>query len=553
MADLEAQDLLDRAQRIGLISRDHVKEVLSDAEDGSLKSVERSLSRKGLLTSWQLDKLRKGEATGFQYGRNRVLFHIAEGTFARVYRGISEGGTPIAIKVLRNRFVADRAAVDRFHKEAEAGMRLSHPNIVRIFDFGESDNRHFMVMEFVEGSNLRDFLKRRAHLPAFEALPLMLGLGRGLKYSQEQGVTHRDIKATNILISSNQQAKLVDFGLATIEELGSVNVRTVDYSALERNCGSPKGDPRSDIYFLGCVFYQMLTGLAPMPEVESGDPLVKMLRRSFGAIKPLRDQRHGNEVPEDLAEIVERMMKVDLRQRYQSMAEVVHELEAYEARLGGDALKSSPSPSDDQEAVSKDLGALASQELDYRSIFVNPPAFESKSPTKPVQDDDVLPTAEPEDEGSAHSDPEGDSGEIRALGPEMTGGEISAFVQRKVLCVEAQEVIREVFRKQFEKHGYRVLLFSDSEQALDRYKAMTIDLVVFDADGLPSGALEDFREIQKIAASKKRNLHALILLGPKQRALAKSLEGDGNIVLSKPVKLREINEAMEKLVAMQKG
>ena len=87
--------------------------------------------------------------------------------------------------------------------------------------------------------------------------------------------------------------------------------RTVDYSALERTCGSPKGDPRSDIFFLGCVFYQMLTGQLAMPEVESKDPLAKMLKRSFGAIKPLSEQRHAPS--EELTRIIEKMMRMDLK------------------------------------------------------------------------------------------------------------------------------------------------------------------------------------------------------------------------------------------------
>ena len=105
--------------------------------------------------------------------------------------------------------------------------------------------------------------------------------------------------------------------------------RTVDYSALERTCGSPKGDPRSDIFFLGCVFYQMLTGQLPMPEAESKDLLAKMLKRSFGAIKPLGEQRHAP--PEELTRIIEKMMKIDLKARYQTMDEVVADLEAYQA------------------------------------------------------------------------------------------------------------------------------------------------------------------------------------------------------------------------------
>ena len=159
----------------------------------------------------------------------------------------------------------------------------------------------------------------------------MIGLARGLQFSHDQGVTHRDLKATNILISNSGTAKLVDFGLATIEGDDSrhtiTSQRTVDYSALERTCGSPKGDPRSDIYFLGCVFYHMLTGQVPLEDSESKDPLKKMLKRGFTIIKPISEHHHAPAEP--LAQIIEKMMKLELKQRYQTMAAVVSDLEDY--------------------------------------------------------------------------------------------------------------------------------------------------------------------------------------------------------------------------------
>ena len=203
-------------------------------------------------------------------------------------------GNAVAIKVLRNRFITDPQAIVRFQKEAEAGMKLTHPNIVRILDYGDEDKKHYIIMEYVEGANLRDFLRIRSKLSGEDALPLMVGLCKGLKYSFEHGVTHRDIKATNILVSNAGEAKLVDFGLAGLqgdEKATMASQRTVDHSALERTCKSEKGDPRSDIFFLGCVFYQMITGQAPMKESESKDMLQKMLVRGFNAIVPLSAHR----------------------------------------------------------------------------------------------------------------------------------------------------------------------------------------------------------------------------------------------------------------------
>ncbi len=151
MAEIDADSLLEHAVMLGLITQSDAFEARSDAADGSFAELCRTLSRKGLMTSWQLDKFKKNDLSGFFYGGSKVLFHLAEGTFARVYRGSKmPGNQAIAIKVLRQRFVSEPGAVERFNKEAEAGMRLVHPNIVRIYDYGNEEQRHFMIMEYVE-------------------------------------------------------------------------------------------------------------------------------------------------------------------------------------------------------------------------------------------------------------------------------------------------------------------------------------------------------------------------------------------------------------------
>jgi CheY-like chemotaxis protein/tRNA A-37 threonylcarbamoyl transferase component Bud32 len=516
-SELDAEALLEQATLLGLITQNQAFEAKVDAEDGSVEALVSVLLRRGWMTSWQLDRLQKGDPTGFFFGGCKVIFHIAEGTFARVYRGERiQGRLPVAIKVLRQRFVIDSRAVQRFHNEAEAGMKLRHPNIVRILDVGEQYNRHFMVMEYVEGSNLRDFLKIRQHLSPTAALPLMIGLARGLKYAMDEGVTHRDIKGTNILISTNGTAKLVDFGLATIEgeevKSGLQSQRTVDYSALERTCGSPKGDPRSDIYFLGCVYYQMLTGQLPMPEVESKDPLAKMLKRSFSAIIPLSDQRHAPD-PE-LSRIVEKMMKVDLKARYQRMDEVLQDLEAYDAQSKGLA----PAPAVVQPLeLEEDIFELP-PEVSY--VESNPAVFEGE------EDFEIMPYEH---------------------GAEKF--EVKALHQKNVLCVEAQGDVQDAFRKTLSRMGYRVFLVADPERAAERYRESAPDAVIFDLDGLGAAALGSLLDMHEKAREEGRDLIAIVLLGPRQQAVRDRLPRDERrIVLSKPVKMKEIQQAISQLV-----
>lgn len=527
MAEFDAETFSEQTVLIGLLTREQVRLAMNEAEDGTLDALTRTLVRKGFLTGWQVDKLKKGEVSGFFFGGNKVLFHIAEGTFARVYRGVKvPGGQSVAVKVLRNRFVSDASAVARFNQEAEAGMKLIHPNIVRTFDYGQQDNRHYMIMEFVEGSNLRDFLKTRVRLTAGEALPLMLGLAHGLKYSLDQGVTHRDIKGTNVLVASNGTAKLVDFGLATIEGdekrmAIAHGQRTVDYSALERTCGSPKGDPRSDIYFLGCVFYQMLTGTLPMPEAESKDPLAKMLKRSFGAIKPLSELR--NAPPPEITRIIEKMMQMDLKKRYQSMDEVVADLEAYHREVQSALSKPAPKPKPNVAAVS--------------TTPASPPSIASRASEPPL-----APSAgSSRNDGSPPDKDEFDEGEF----------EIAAAVETpgiRVLCVESQEPIRDAFRRTLAKMGYRVWLVSSAELAAERYKEEPPDVVVFDADGLGPQSLESFAAMHEKAHADGHELSALVLLGPRQGGLAHKLPDDDRlIVMTKPIKMKDVQDALETL------
>ncbi|WP_435018876.1 protein kinase domain-containing protein [Tundrisphaera sp. TA3] len=503
MHEIDAQTLLEQASLIGLISRDQAKAVRADAEDGSIEAVTRVLLRRDLLTAWQVEKFKKGDLSGFIFGGCKVLFHIAEGTFARVYRGRKMAGNQsVAIKVLRQRFVADPAAIARFNQEAESGMRLVHPNIVQTYEYGEQDKKYYMIMEFVEGSNLRDFLRIRGRLTPEEALPLMMGLAKGLAFSLDKGVTHRDLKASNILISSSGEAKLVDFGLATIEGeekkmAAAHGQRTVDYSALERTCGSPKGDKRSDIFFLGCVFYQMITGVLPMPEVETNDPLKKMLKRGINTIKPLSDQRHAPD--EGLSRIIEKMMKVDLKARYQTMEQVVSDLDDYLEQLaakshGGQAKRSMPGPGSAAPAA-----AAAVEHVD-----------------------------------EVHG-PE-DAGEL--------GGEV-----KRLLCVEAQSEVQDALRKYLTRMGYRVLIVSSPELAVERFRENPTDGVVFDADGLGPEALDAFLSIHEKAREDGHDLSAVVLLGPRQHFLAKRLPTNKRlVVLPKPLKMKQIQDAIQKLV-----
>jgi serine/threonine protein kinase len=213
-----------------------------------------------------------------------------------------------------------------FIREGKVGLMLKHPNIVEVLAINRdpASGQYYIVMEFVEGGNLREILHIRKKLTVAESLRYIEDCANGLTYAYSRGMTHRDIKLTNILISDTFEAKLVDFGLAQFfssfarTEEEKVD-RTVDYAGLERATDVKMGDVRSDIYFLGSVLYECLTGRSPL--VMTRDKHARMRKGRFEEVRPI----HPNEVdgPPPVLMLVETMMALDPKARYQTPSQLI--------------------------------------------------------------------------------------------------------------------------------------------------------------------------------------------------------------------------------------
>ncbi len=339
MSELTAEQLVEQAFDLGLL--DDVQQQQVWAELGSrnvpLDSLLQVLVRRELLTNYQVERLVKGERTGFFFGDYKVLYLVGTGTFARVYRAVHRRtGQVVAVKVLRRRFSADAEQYGQFVREGELGRTLRHPNIVPIYEVFSQRFTHFLVMEFVEGRSLREFVKIRKKLDPIEATRLVIDITSGLSYAFERGLTHRDLKLSNILVSSRGQAKLVDFGLAGVDSsvnednLSDIgNARTIDYAALERATGVRKDDPRSDIYFVGCIYYHLLTGKAPLAETK--DRMQRLSKTRFLEIVPIDVEAPS--LPHFVGAVVNKMMMLDVNRRYQTPAAALTELHQVARRL----------------------------------------------------------------------------------------------------------------------------------------------------------------------------------------------------------------------------
>jgi CheY-like chemotaxis protein len=335
MADYDASTLAEELLQLGLVTDAQLQECWEEVGRGETdpEPLLRFFERKGYLTPYQSHKLRKGDIDGYFLGGYKVLYKIASGSFGRVFRGEDPAtGRVVAMKVLRRRWSEDEHAVELFEREGRVGLSLRHPNIVEILAVNQdrATRQYFIVMEFVEGGNLRDILAIRKRLVPAEALRLIEDATAGIAYAYSRGVTHRDLKLTNILLSSQGQAKLVDFGLAGLlrslgraEDDGLVD-RTVDYAGLEKATGVPAGDVRSDIYFLGCVLYEMLTGRPPL--VMTKDPRARMRKQRFDEVPAIK--RTEVSAPPSVFHLVETMMALNPQHRYQTPSQLMDAVRA---------------------------------------------------------------------------------------------------------------------------------------------------------------------------------------------------------------------------------
>lgn len=284
------------------------------------------LLRKGLVTNFQLERTLSGERLGYFYGPYKVLYMIGAGTFARVYRAVHRGtGRIVAVKVLRRRHRDDPRQVEQFLREGRMGLQLRHPNIVSIYEIENDPRTPYLVMEFVEGETLREILKIRKQFDSMSALKVLADVCSGLDFASQQGITHRDLKLSNVLVGSSGRCKLVDFGLAAMADTSSPealadcpSARAIDYAALERGTGVRKDDPRSDIFFTGCILYHILGGINPLTETR--DRMARLNVSRFQEIKSLLAIVPN--LPPIIFSIVMRAIEWDPLKRYQTPGEM---------------------------------------------------------------------------------------------------------------------------------------------------------------------------------------------------------------------------------------
>jgi eukaryotic-like serine/threonine-protein kinase len=269
-------------------------------------------------------------------------------------------GRVVALKVLSADLGADDELHQRFRREAEAIGRLSHPNIVAVYDLGESDSQLYMAMELLEGDDLRRLIEHRGDIPLADRVRVLLDIAAGLGFAHSRGVVHRDIKPANILVTSDGRVKLLDFGLARVAFRETITKRgivlgTPDYMSPEQAMGKDI-DHRTDIFSAGAVFYEFLSARKPFPGKTLHSVLYNIISGEPDPLLALCP-----ELPARLALVVHRMLVKDPKKRYGSMEDVGRDLGQIHAALrrshGRSALPSRPAAAlspDEQRAKVRD-------------------------------------------------------------------------------------------------------------------------------------------------------------------------------------------------------
>lgn len=494
MADMSAEQFAQRVLDVNLLDARQLESVWSEigTRNVTLQEFTGFLLRKELLTNFQIDRMIAGKRTGYFYGDFKVLYLVGAGTFARVYRAVNvHTGKVAAVKVLRQRYSEMAEKTEQFFREAQMVTKLRHINIVPIYEVHSEKNSHYMVMDFVEGQNLRDFVKTRGKLSVTDALSLITDIVAGLDYAMTLGITHRDLKLSNVLVSSNGRAKLVDFGLAAItgggkatdeSQANNPNPRSIDYAGLERITGVRKDDPRSDIYFSGCMFYHMLTGHPPL--FETKDRIQRLSTQRFHDVKPITDWEPS--LPLVLVVIINKAMELKLERRYATPGEMLSDLKRAAKKI------------EDGEAVPA-VGADATQ---------------------------VAAAALP----AVQDDMEGQS--------------------KTVMIIESNADVQNVMRERLKRHGYRVLVTIDPERALLRFEgdAALPDCVVFGTAELGRAALDAFDQFAE--NYKTKNVPAILLIDQKNRSVAQRAKlAPHRVVVYMPLKFREFRATLKNLLA----
>jgi serine/threonine-protein kinase len=334
-------DFLSLLQRSRLLSKDQFAAAVLQYDLESMLGAEDladCLVAHRVLTRYQANRLLDGKRRGLFIDDYKILEILGSGGMGYLYAAEeAQTGWHVALKVLADRHRNDRGMLTRFRLEAEAGLLLTHPNILRTKALKRTEDIygdiHYMVMELVKGVSVHELMTIRKRTLAWrQACDIACQAATGLHYAHEKGLIHRDVKPDNLLIRADGVVKVLDFGLSMIEKseaefslaavLGHNCLGTADYIAPEQSLDSLHVDRRADIYSLGCTLYFLVTGQVPYPAPSVSDKLEGHRRLKAPPVHELNPS-----VPERLSKMIQKMMAKQPKNRFETAAQACRFLE----------------------------------------------------------------------------------------------------------------------------------------------------------------------------------------------------------------------------------
>jgi serine/threonine-protein kinase len=334
-ADGAPPDLLPVIRKSGVLNDRQFAEIKAKVLGGEYPhdstALAERLVREKILTEYQTRRFLSNKSHGLVVGRYVILDRLGSGSMGRVYKAHHLlMDRVVALKIIAPEIVTNERIVARFQREMKLVGRLDHPNVVRAFDADQIDKILYIVMEYVPGQSLGQRLKK-GPIPPREMIDYAAQAALGLAHAHAQGIVHRDVKPSNLLLSEDRQVKVLDLGLGVLVEADSqatfatadgIAVGTVDYMSPEQALGKDV-DGRSDLFSLGCAMYHLMTGRLPYP----GDsPIERLGKRISGRPVPLSEIR--SDFPTSLIQVMDKLLAHRPQDRFQGAAEAAEALQA---------------------------------------------------------------------------------------------------------------------------------------------------------------------------------------------------------------------------------
>ncbi|MGY8771548.1 MAG: protein kinase domain-containing protein, partial [Pirellulales bacterium] len=366
---LNLDDFLIMLKNTELADQKYIDSLIEERQISNAFQLANALLETETLTRFQVTAIANGKTKGLTLGNYIILDKIGEGGMGVVFKARHKRMDRIvALKVLPRESKKNKAVIDRFLREAQTAAKLTHPNIVATYDSDEAEDYHFIVMEYIKGSDLRARVKRRGPLSVSRAVDYVTQVARGLEYAHNEGIIHRDIKPANLLLDDQGTIKILDMGLARIEDPEAdqsdlthhgATMGTVDYMPPEQAIDTKSVDRRADLYSLGCTLYFLLTGKPPF---KGETMLVKMLGHREKS--PPNLIRRRKDVPQQLNVIYQKLLAKSPDNRYQSAGELITALESIQ---------------DETDEFEESIGTILPKTPDAKSELDSSLSFDSQT------------------------------------------------------------------------------------------------------------------------------------------------------------------------------